>query len=81
MFTLTIYLFAFPREKLNKSMITHHFTTSKTIAEIINFLLEEYSGIPFNKYRYAIGKKYMTDMSFVVDKDTELYVIPPISGG
>lgn len=81
MFTLTFHLFAYPREKLNTQKITHSFSSEITIQAMIDFLTNEYTAIPFGRYRYAIDKKYITDMAQVLSKDTEIYVIPPISGG
>ena len=81
MFTLTFHLFAYPREKLNMSKIMHSFSSDVTIRFIITFLSNEYPGIPFERYRYAIDKKYITDDSYILCKNTDIYVIPPISGG
>lgn len=81
MFTIIFHLFAYPREKLNTQKLTHTFTTSITLNELISFLTKEYPGIPFERYRYAISQTYVKDWNSIYNKDTEIYVIPPISGG
>lgn len=81
MFTITFHLFAYPREKLNKSTIIHTFTTGLTISQLIVYLSKEYPNIPFERYRYAISQTYIKDLERVCDTDTDIYIIPPISGG
>ena len=80
MVKVKIYFFASIREKFGKKVLDFQVQKGSTVSQLISSLEQEFKLTSINDCMVAIDMEYV-DKDYIIKKDEELFLIPPVSGG